>query len=213
MKIESLKSITEQILQEAKESAEAILKDAQEYLNRKLEEQRQLGINKANEEARYLLKKAEAEAETDRLRKIAEAKIKANWIILSQKEQIINTVLSEVKKRLKILTKSKEYIFILEKLILEAGIILGGGELEVQLNAQDSTLPLDFNRMALNIGERTGVETKLRLSEEKIEVIGGAIVKAANGKFLMDNTFDDIINRQERNFRIKIAKFLFGHDE
>lgn len=134
-------------------------------------------------------------------------------IILSKKEQIINNVLDEVKRRLKILTQSKEYISILEKLILEAGIILGGGELEVQLNAHDSKLPLNFDRIAAEVSKKTGVETKLKLSEEKIEAIGGAIVKANNGKIIMDNTFDDIINRQERIFRLKIAKVLFEDEK
>lgn len=207
--IESLNLITEKIFQEAKKRAEEVIKEAQEHLNRKVEEQRRLGIIKANEEAQYLLKKIEAEAENEKQQKIGEAKIKANLIILSKKEQIINAVLDEVKRRLKILTRSEDYISILEKLILNAGIILGGGELEVQLNAHDSKLPLDFNRIAVEIGKKTGIETKLKLSEEKIEVIGGAIVKTNNGKIIVDNTFDDIINRQERILRLKIAKILF----
>lgn len=205
--------ITEKIFQEAKKRAEEVIKEAQEYLSRKVEEQRRLGIIKANEEAQYLLKKIETEAENERLKKIAEAEIKANLIILSKKEQIINAVLDEVKRRLKILTQSKDYISILEKLIIDAGIILGGGELEVQLNAHDSTLPLDFNKIALEVSKKTGIETKLKLSEEKIEVIGGAIVKKNGGKIIVDNTFDDIINRQERNLRLKIAKILFGNEE
>lgn len=207
--MESARAITDMILQEAQQSAKHIIQEAQQLAKKALEKQRQLGVQTAKESARLLLKKAESEAELNRLNSIANAKIKANWVILSKKETWIDNVLNGVKNELKILTQSKEYISILEKLITEAGIILGGKELEVLLNEQDSTLPLKLDELTKEIGQRTRFETKMRLSEEKLEVIGGAIVRTANGKVIMDNTFDDILVRREKDFRFKIAEILF----
>jgi len=207
--MESTRAITEVILQEAKKSAEHIIQEAQKSAEDTLEKQRQLGVQRANESARLLFKKAESEAELNKLNSMANAKIKANWVILSKKETWIDSVLNEAKNELKILTQSKEYISILEKLITEAGVILGGKELEVLLNEQDSTLPLKLDDIVKEISEKTGFKTKLRLSEEKLKVIGGAIVRTANGKIIMDNTFEDIIKRREKKIRSKIAKILF----
>jgi len=197
------------ILEEAKKTAEHIIQEAQKSAEEKLEKQRQLGVQKANELAQVLLKKAESEAELDKLNSMANGKIEANWVILSKKETWIDNVLNEAKNELKILTQSKKYLPILEKLITEAGIILGGKELEVSMNKQDSTLPVKLDNIAKEISEKTGFKTKLRLSKEKLKVIGGAIVRTANGKVIMDNTFDDILVRREKDLRFEIAKILF----
>jgi vacuolar-type H+-ATPase subunit E/Vma4 len=207
--MESTRVITEMILEEAKKTAEHIVQEAQKSAEETVEKQRQLGVQKANESAQLVFKKAESEVELNKLRSMANAKIKANWVILSKKEAWIDNVLNEAKNKLRILTESKEYISILEKLITEAGVILGGKELEVLLNEQDSALPLKLDDLAKEISERTGFETKLRLSEEKPKVIGGAIVRTANGKVIMDNTFDDILRRREKDLRSEIAKILF----
>ena len=207
--MESTRAITEMILLEAQESAEHIIQEAQKSVEDTLEKQRQRGVNKANEVAQSIFKKAENEAEVIKLSITADAKIKANWTMLSKKECCIVAVIDEVKNKLRILTQTKEYISILEKLITEAGIILGGKQLEVLLNERDSTLPLKLDKLAKEIGEKTGFETKLRLSEEKAKVIGGAMVRTINGKVIMDNTFDDILKRREKDLRFKITKILF----
>ena len=207
--MESTRVITEMILEEAKKTAEHIIQEAQKSAEETLEKQRQLGVQKANELAQALLKKAESEAELDKLNSMANAKIEANRVILSKKETWIDNVLNEAKNELKILTQSKKYLPILEKLITEAGIILGGKELEVSMNKQDSTLPVKLDNIAKEISEKTGFKTKLRLSKEKLKVIGGAIVRTANGKVIMDNTFDDILVRREKDLRFEIAKILF----
>jgi len=207
--MESTRVITEMILQEAQKSAEDIIQEAQKSAEHTLEKQRQLGVQRANELAQSLLKKAQREAEVDKLRSMANTKIRTNWVILSKKEKLIANVLEEAKNKLRTLTESKEYIPILEKLITEAGIILGGKELEVLLNERDSTLSLKLDKLAREISEKTEFETKLRLSKEKPKVIGGAMVRTTNGKVIMDNTFDDILGRREKDLRSKIAKILF----
>ena len=207
--MDSTRVITEMILDEAKKTAEHIILEAQKSVEETLEKQRQLGVQKANELAQALLKKAESEAELDKLNSMANAKIEANWVILSKKETWIYNVLIEAKKELKVLTQSKKYLPILERLITEAGVTSGGKELEVLLNAQDSALPLKLENLAKKISEKTGFKTKLRLSEEKIKVIGGAVVRTADGKVIMDNTFDDVLRRREKELRSEIAKILF----
>ncbi len=207
--MESTRVITEMILEEAKKSAEHMLQEAEKSAADTLKKQKQRGVQRGNEAAKILLKKAESEAEVNKLNSIANSKIKANWVILSKKETWIENVLEEAKNELKVLTQSEKYLLILEKLIIEAGIILGGKELEILLNRKDAALPLKLSKLSKEISEKTGFETKLKLSEEKIKVMGGAIVKTADGKVIMDNTFDDILRRKEKELRSEIARKLF----
>ena len=205
----SLQVITETILQEAKERAILIIQEAHKVAERMVEEEKRLAIQRASESIPSILKKAEIEGEINNLRSVANARIEANWLVLSEKERWITAVLDEAKSKLEILTRSTGYLPILEKLITEAGIILGGKGLEILLNGRDSTLPLKLDKLAREISEKTGSETKLTLSKEKPKVVGGAIIRTINGKVVMDNTFDDMLKRREKGLRSKIAKILF----
>ena len=207
--MESTRAITEVILQEAKNSAKQIIREAQLSVEDMVEKQRQRGANRASTAAQLILKKAENEAEGIKLCMTADAKMKANWTVLSKKEQWITAVLNETRNRLGIFTHSKEYIPVLEKLITDAGVILGGKELEVLLNEQDATLPLKLDRLSREINKKTGFDTKLNLSEENVEAIGGAIVRTIDGKVVLDNTFDDILKRFFSFFFSEIGKFNY----
>lgn len=204
-----LQNITEVIINEGMQEAELIIKNAQEMADAFLEKQKQQGIHEASVKAASLFRKAEKEAEGERLRKVANAKASSKWIVLARKEALIEKVLDESKKRLQIMIESKEYFSLLPKLIIEAGVVLGGGDLEVLLNKRDTTLPLKFGGMEAKISEKTGSDTKLRLCEQKTEATGGAMVRTKDRKIVMDNTFEDRIRRKDRELRYAITGILF----
>lgn len=204
-----LQGITGTILREAKETAKLIVSDAQKKAEKMIKKQKELGIKEANAERLLILKKAESEADFNRIHKIANSKITSNWIVLSRKEEIISSVLTEAKKRLRDLTHTKKYVSILESLIIKAGIILEDNILEVILTERDSKLPLNLNKLAKNIAKKTKTKVELNLSKEKIQAIGGVILRTSDGKVIMDNTFDDMLKQKEKILNDKISKILF----
>jgi len=209
--MKSANAISGRAIQKAKKKAEAILQEAQEYVRQTLEKQRELGNQKAREKGQAMLKEAEEEAEINKLRIIQNAEIEANWKILSKKEQLITEVLNETKNELKALAQSQKYPSILERLIIEAGVVLAGKKIEVLLNERDSTLPLKLDQIEEKVEERTGAKTELHLSKEKPETIGGALLRTDQGKIIMDNTFTGILGRREKELRTKIAQILFSN--
>lgn len=200
--------IIDRILQDARDKAKSIVNEAQRSVEMLLENQKQTARQKAEEDVYSLLKRAESEVETVRGRVITDAKKKAGWMVLSEKERLVTSVLNEVKSRLEDLQKSEKYIPILEKMIVDAGTVLGGGKLEVVLDEDDSSLPLKISMLAKAITEKTGMKTQLKLSKQKIKALG-AIVKTIDGRIVMDNTFEAILKRREKELRFKIAKILF----
>jgi len=203
-----VQKIVDRILQDARAEAKSIVDEAQRSVEMLLEDRRQSARRKAEEDARSLLRKAENEAEIVRGRVIMDTKRKASWLVLSEKERLVTSVLSEVKNRLGDLQKSEKYISILVKMIVDAGTVLGGGKLEIVLNKYDSSLPLKISRLAEAITETTGVKTQLKLSKQKIKTLG-AIVKTIDGRIVVDSTFEAILRRRERELRFKIARILF----
>ncbi|NWG10987.1 hypothetical protein HXY33_04460 [Candidatus Bathyarchaeota archaeon] len=202
-------NMIDRIFKGAQESAESIVDQARKSAEIILERQRELARQKAMEEVHSMLKIHENRIKSIRETVFAEARRKADWMILSEKNNAIASVLEKVEKKLESFAQSKEYVPILEGLIVNAGVALGGGKLQVQLNERDSSLPLSLNTLAKTITEKTGTKTQLEISKEKIEAVGGAIVKRIDGKILVDNTFEAIIKRSEKNLRLKIAEILF----
>lgn len=205
-----VKRIVDRIVHDARKEAKSILEKAQKSAEIVLENRKALARQKAGEKASFILKRTESEVKA--LREIipTDAKRKAGWMVLSEKERLVTRVFDKVKTKLEVLSRSEKYIPILEKTILDAGIVLGGGELEVSLNERDSALPLKSGILAKAIAEKSGKETQITLSKEKNETLGGAVVKTVDGRIVVDNTFEAILKRRERDLRFKIIKILFG---
>lgn len=205
----AVQRIVEQILTDAKEDAKSILLEARRSAEATLEKQREMGRQKALESISSILSKAKDEADTIRGMMFSDARRKASWRILSEKERLMGSVLDEAKSRLAALTKTEKYDSVLEKAIVDAGVALGGGKLQVILNKRDSALKLKLDPMSKKISEKTKNQTSLQLSKEKIEASGGAVVKTADGKVILHNTFEAMLNRREKELRLKTAKILF----
>ncbi|UCE16468.1 MAG: hypothetical protein JSV12_02305 [Candidatus Bathyarchaeota archaeon] len=201
--------IVNQILRDSRKKARHIIKETRKSAEMMLEKQKESARRKAGEKVSSMLKKTESEVATIRGTVFTDVRRKASWSVLSEKERLATIVLDEVKTRLRALSQSKKYISILETFIVDAGTVLGGGALEILLNKRDSTLPLKLNVLAKIIAEKTAKKTQLKLSKQKIETFGGAVVKTIDGKIVMDNTFEAILKRREKELRFKIAKILF----
>jgi len=205
----STNKILDRILNDAKEEAKAIVKEAKKSAEVMLENQRQMALRNAEKEAHYLLRRAENEADIIRGKVTTDVKRRTGWAVLFEKDRLITSVLNEVKSRLVNLQKSEEYLPVLEKLIVDAGIVLGGGTLEVMLNENDSSLPLKLNKLEKKIADGTGVKTRLKISKQQTKAVG-VMVKTVDGKIFVDNTFEAILSRRERELRLKIARILFS---
>lgn len=185
----------EKILNDARRKAENIIKEAEEQLEKSIKQQvGQMFTTIGGEEIR---------------RKIAEVKLEAKRKILAVKEEAIKTVLEAAVEKLKEIAESESYPKIIEKLVYEAGKVLGGGELIIALSKKDKDIKLNWKQMAKKIEQELGVKTVIKEVDANLDCIGGVVVKSADGKFTFDNTFKERINRLERRLRIIIAKRLF----
>lgn len=201
--------MTDQILQNARENAESILIEAHKSAEAMIDKQKELARQNSLGEVSPILKKGEDDAEAVRKTIIADAKKRASWIVLSEKERLVTTVLEEVMNRLRVFSQSKDYLPFLQKIIVDTGIVLSGEKLEILLSEQDESLPLELDKLTKQIVEKTGKETELTISNEKIKSLGGCVIRTHDGRIVIDNTFTDILKRRERELRFEITKMLF----
>jgi len=187
----------EQILQDARRTAAGIREDAEK---------------KARVEREAILTRGQQVADREHQRVLADAKIRVRRRISDVKEEQIKKAFSEAESRLIGLADKPEYSNILNKLIVESGIVAGGGPLEVQVRAHDR--PLLSEEMLAHLSKKISnivkKPTSLKLSEEPLAAIGGAIVRSGGGVIEVENTLDSRLERLKRELRFKVAEILFG---
>lgn len=204
--------IRRRITEDAEREAEAIVEKAKESARSILEEGARLGAQDAGKDAEAMVSRAREESEALRRRIVSEARMKGGWQVLSEKRALMEKVLEEAMKALKAWSESEDeelYAQAMRELILKDALELGGGELEVLLNQRDSRLRLGLDRLSREVEKRTGRKTRVSLAEERLDASGGFILRTADGKISIDETFEGIMGRRRRRLEAMVARVLF----
>ncbi|RLI25744.1 hypothetical protein DRO57_03235 [Candidatus Bathyarchaeota archaeon] len=197
---------------EAEEKAKKILEDARMRAEKILEKAEKDGREKALRDFEEARVKFEEEANTVRARMLSDARIKANSIVLEAKNRILDEVFRALIERLRRWADENrdEYVKLIETLILRSSIEVGGGELEVLLSRNDVNISLDLETLSKRVAEKTGVETRLKLSDERIDVSGGVVVRSVDKRVVSTNTFEAIVENMRGELTRVILDRLFG---
>lgn len=197
---------------EAEEKARKILEDARMRAEKILEKAEKEGREKALRDFEEARVKFEEEAKTVRARMLSDARIKANSIVLEAKNRILDEVFRALIERLRRWADENrdEYVRLIETLILRSSIEVGGGELEVLLSRNDLNISLDLETLSKRVAEKTGVETRLKLSDERIDASGGVVVRSIDKRVVSTNTFEAIVENMRGELTRVILDRLFG---
>lgn len=138
---------------------------------------------------------------------ISEAKMNARRAKLSAKEEIIEAAFEKAVSELeqKASSQSADYEDSLIKMIKEAADEIGGDDLIIQLN-EDDTNQFKGEISSDNTFDVEGIKFKLG---EPINAIGGAILKTSNGDIEVNNTIDARLERFKSILRSEVANVLF----
>lgn len=193
--INDAKSEAERILSKAKAEAESL----KEEINKEIRSRIEAEVTKFREAY-----------EEEAKRRIIEARVKAKERWLKEREALINKVIEKVRERLASFVSSPQYAKALELLIEEAAVAIGGGDLVVKLNERDSKLNIDLSKVADRVSSKTGISTKLQVSEDRLRCMGGAIVATKDGSLIYDNTLESRLERLASEMRVRASKMLFA---
>ncbi len=200
--------IIQQIEEKSKKKEESILQEGKEKAEqKKLESERE-----AEKVKKKILENGKREAERTKRRILANARRKSRQRKLEAREEIIEEVFDLTKDQLdEMRENSEEYKDILKNVIVEAGLTVGGGELEVLISEEDEKLISDseVKEISKQISEKTGKETKIDILTELSSDGGGAIARKSDGRVACNNTFGARLKRMKSSLRPKIADILF----
>ena len=199
--------IVSSIISEAQSKADVIIQEAEKEAALIAEE----GQKEATLEKEKILENAQKQSAMKYQQLISEAKMNSRRAELEAREELIESAFKRAEEELKKIasTDSDEYKESLKKIIAEASVEIGGGDLILSLKEDDVAKVKDaIPAIEKDIEKTTGTKTTLEIGEN-INTIGGAIVKTKNGEIEVNNTIEARTLRFKKVLRSEVAKVLF----
>ncbi|MFH2111001.1 MAG: V-type ATP synthase subunit E [Candidatus Bathyarchaeota archaeon] len=205
---ESLEAMRRKIIQDAEAEALRIITQATKRADEVLEAARQESSYEEDVDRSHIRDSHQA---TDRER-VSETMSEYTALLSSYKSEILDSIYQETLRRVKMHVDSEEYLSTMEGLIVEAGIALGGGELTVWVNQEDSERASSelLARASAEVTKVTGKAARLILSQEPLEAVGGARLVQAESKATVDNTFEGRLKRLKEQRESELENMVFG---
>lgn len=199
-------NIVSTIKSEAQTKADKILQEAEIEVNSIIDD----GNKQAEIEKKKILEDAKKQSDMRYQQIISEAKMNSRRLELEAREEVIETAFEKANEELKNIASSTntEYIDALAKMVKEAAIEIGGGDLVVFVKEEDKLKLTNLDSIASEIKSATDKDTTLEFGES-IGVIGGAVLKTKNGEIEVNNTIDARVIRYKKALRSEVAKILF----
>lgn len=199
--------IVSSIISEAQSKADVIIQEAEKEAALIVEEgQKEAALEKGN-----ILENAKKQSAMKYQQLISEAKMNSRRAELEAREELIESAFKRANDELKKIasTDSDEYKESLKKIIEEASIEIGGGDLVLLLKEDDvAKVKGAIPAIEKDIEKSTGTKTTLEIGEN-INTIGGAIIKTKNGEIEVNNTIEARMLRFKKVLRSEVAKVLF----
>ncbi len=205
--MDNIEKITESLEKEAKEKKEKLIEEAKEKAEKRKSEARET----AKEESEEIIQEGKKEAEAREKRILSNAKTEARRKKLEFKDEMSKRVFESVKERLEELRENQEkYKKTIQNLVVDGGISVGGGNLEVIVPKGENFLSDgEVEELENEIEKETGNETSLEIIEELAKSKGGVIVRKGDRTLQCNNTFEARLERMRDSLRTEVINKLF----
>ena len=193
--MKEMEKIGEAILDKVRAEAENIIKEAKDKAEKEIEQAKRQQVAKLEEEKGKILQEAREEA----VRIAAQASVKARQESSKAKADVINEMLSRVKKELSGISGDKSSLM---GLIKEATDVLGIDKGRVYVSPKDITTVQKL------------LEKDRKLASKIVEIreydcLGGVIVEDIDGRTRIDNTYETRLEMLLPRLLPEIGKELF----
>ena len=195
--------IVSSIMSEAQGKADVIIQDA----NAEASAITQQAEKTATAERTKILENGKKQSDMRYQQIISEAKMNARRAELGAKEEVIEAAFTKATDtlRAKAASGDEEYKDSLSKMIKEAADEIGGKDLILQLNEEDTK---NMKDQLSDVSTFQIEDIKFEIGEP-IDTIGGAILKTSNGDIEVNNTIEARLDRFKSVLRSEVANILF----
>ena len=193
--MKGMEKIGEAILDKVRAEAESIIKEAEGKAAKEIEQAKKQQAAKLEEEKGKMLQEAREEA----ARIAAQASVKARQEVSKAKADVINDIISRVKKELSRVSSDRSSLI---DLIREATGVLGFDKGRVY------AAPKDISTLKKLLEKDRGLAGKI-VEVREHECLGGVIVEDISGRTRIDNTYETRLEMLLPRLLPEIGRELF----
>jgi len=179
-------------------------------------------VRRAEQESKDIVQKAQSEAEDVRKSAIdaacqraerqktivlATVDIEAQRIEIDARESVIRDAFDAAEKRLAE-RQGFDYAGVLANLVAAAAEAIGGDRFVVTLAERDRK-SVELAALQQTVSKKLGRAVRLDLAPEAAPISGGVIVYSADGRRMVDNSFESRMARTYDHLRRQVAQILF----
>ncbi len=186
----SIENIIKKIESETKTKINEILNDAQS----KAREYKSGANKRLSDRLDQIREQGEKKITIMRNIHLSEARRAARKNILGAKEELIEECFRQARDKLQTIT-GEEYRKVMLGLIKESLALVGGSGVATLTRSEDKAILTSFPDITVKPDLASG--------------LGGLILRSADGKIVVDNTFDAILERKKEDIRTEVANILF----
>jgi len=190
-----------EIIEDATEQARKIMKEAEEKAAK-------IKSKKTKEVSENLNEKEAAELDSARLeekKKISNAKSQLQDEALTQAMEKLEKISSD---------SSPRYQESLKKLIMKAAAKIRATDLEILINSRDREFIKDrLAELKKDISRLKGTQVSLKVSDEALKTIGGAIVRDKDKRQIFNSTLEAGLTKARQELLGEISASLFEETE
>jgi V/A-type H+-transporting ATPase subunit E len=194
----TLENITQRIKKDASSKAQKKI-DAAKHQAREIQERIQKEMDK---EKKALELETDKNIKIQRSRAISEGKLESRKMMLNAKEEIITRAFELANERLAEIDQAQKERYLSSA--IKGAVSELGSDVTAFCNQKDATLVTKVAKK---------VDSKIKVSSEGIDFIGGVVVRANDGSAQIDATFQGLLNRKRNDLRREIAEILFTQNQ
>lgn len=199
---ENVEAVRQAVLSQVRAEAQEMLEEAEAEAESLREEAR----SDAESERARLLQQARGEDKALREQTVAEARIQAQRVRLSRREQLLDRVFDAAREQLHAVPDSTDYPELVRRLVREAIEHLDSDEAVVRID--DRTRRALGDRLS-GLLESVGGELEVHLTVgEPLQDRTGVVIQTPDGHRHYDNTLEARLARMEETLRAPVYRIL-----
>ncbi|MBD3182278.1 hypothetical protein GF312_08300 [Candidatus Poribacteria bacterium] len=198
-------ALREEILRRAKEQAAEIIERAERVAKR--------DMAYAKKEVREIAQQHKARvqpmAEMEKRKTLVTAQMQSRRNLLEKKDQLVSSIFSEAEKKLEEMRGSREYSDLMLRLLTD-GINSIDGDVVIEYGDKDKDFFTSQNISSIKSIAKESLDKKSDLEFRNVgdSISAGVIIKSANGRIVIDNSFTELLRRLKDEIRGKVSEIL-----
>jgi vacuolar-type H+-ATPase subunit E/Vma4 len=199
-----------EIIDKIRENTNRLIKDIVAVQQKEIDEINKNTETKIQQKKVEIVEAAKTKAEAEFLKEKAKQELDLRLKLTKFRDELVDEFIVKATEKIKAMADSKEYEKSLENLLTTAVLTLSEPEVIVHCRKQDKKF--FTNQFLSNIAEKVEkenkVKSKLTLSNEFVDCMGGLIVETSDRKISINNTYEKRIDRALGKIKRELSLLL-----